>query len=748
MFKLLPFVAILAIAFVCMSPSQGEEVLVIQEDFESGVVEELTFAPNANAMLSITDDPAGGDRGQVGVIDLTGGAQWGALWSSPDLRVPLAPLGISPGVDTYVMKADFYLPEDTTMVDPDTLGVIARWVDETETGKTEVGNNQPISAHPVAEWFTMEVSGPIPGAIPDGVVTHLRPIISFRDQDDDAGPAAVYVDNIEVIAMTSGEDPNLNVSQASPFSTYTGLSARTGTLGLSNSGISETLTISEATLQGADKDHFNVMTEIPLELPPGEVRSIDIRFIPGKGAGSYNAELVLTSNDESDPNITISLSALIIGDTGAELIINGNFEAGSISGFSSGQSFKTITDPVHSGEFAAVYEFAGGLQWGSVNLDQPPPLSPEDGPTNHIRITEDMWEQEWFFSGWFSKPEENAISDEDAAQFIIRWNGVQPDAGPFTAVMGSALQPGEWTEYTETGIVPTEWPPDSGEPVTEAYLIFSFRDLNSDAKGGEQIYVDDWSFNIGGIALDPLPGPIQITRVAFDEAQRAITTTWTSGPNEWFEVATSTDLQNWTVLADAVGSSQAIETTSYTDTDLGEDPVRYYRIARTDAPPFLDDSFEDGMGEWTVSVSQGGSATDTTWEFGEPTQGPGSARSGQQAAGTDLDANYAPGTTIVLQSPLIDTAGATRVGLSFWYYLDVLADEGGQVRLLDADRNPVATLLDPFIGTDGNTGAWTQATAPLPDRDEPFYIEFQFLTAGGDGETGAGWFIDDVRVGK
>ena len=46
-------------------------------------------------------------------------------------------------------------------------------------------------------------------------------------------------------------------------------------------------------------------------------------------------------------------------------------EAGSTSGFSSGQSFKTITDPVRTGEFAAVYEMAGGLQWGSVNLDVP-----------------------------------------------------------------------------------------------------------------------------------------------------------------------------------------------------------------------------------------------------------------------------------------------------------------------------------------------------------------------------------------
>ena len=94
-----------------------------------------------------------------------------------------------------------------------------------------------------------------------------------------------------------------------------------------------------------------------------------------------------------------------------------------------------------------------------------------------------MWEKEWFFSSFYSKPEENAIDDADAAQFIIRWNGVQPDAGPFTSVNGASLTAGEWTEYTETGIVPTEWPPDSGIPVTEAFLIFSFRDVDSNAVG-------------------------------------------------------------------------------------------------------------------------------------------------------------------------------------------------------------------------------------------------------------------------
>ena len=59
------------------------------------------------------------------------------------------------------------------------------------------------------------------------------------------------------------------------------------------------------------------------------------------------------------------------------------------------------------------------------------------------------------------------------------------------------------------------------------------------------------------------------------------------------------------------------------------------------------------------------------------------------------------------------------------------------------------TLFDPFIGGEGgNTADWTQASVRLPDSDQPFIIEFQFLAIGGDDDTGAGWFIDDVRIGK
>lgn len=151
-----------------------------------------------------------------------------------------------------------------------------------------------------------------------------------------------------------------------------------------------------------------------------------------------------------------------------------------------------------------------------------------------------------------------------------------------------------------------------------------------------------------------------------------------------------------------------------------------------------------------MSVWENGTETATTWEAGTPSGGPGAARAGTGAAGTDLDADYADGTTIVLRSPLIDTQGATRVNLTFWHYLEALDDEGGQVNLLDANGELIGTLFDPFIGgEDNNILEWTEEAVRLPDLDEPFIIEFQFLSVGGnEPNNGAGWFVDDVRVGK
>ena len=171
------------------------------------------------------------------------------------------------------------------------------------------------------------------------------------------------------------------------------------------------------------------------------------------------------------------------------------------------------------------------------------------------------------------------------------------------------------------------------------------------------------------------------------------------------------------------------------------------------APPILETGFEDGPGDWTVHLMEGGVETGTTWETGVPTQGPGAAKTGNNAAGTGLTADYEDGTTVVLRSPVIDPTGVSgNLKLDFWYYLEAVEGEGGKVTVLEADGTSIQDL-DPFFtgGVDGNTSEWTKATFLLPALQplRPFRIQFNFLSAENDEpDNGSGWFIDDVMIGS
>lgn len=86
---------------------------------------------------------------------------------------------------------------------------------------------------------------------------------------------------------------------------------------------------------------------------------------------------------------------------------------------------------------------------------------------------------------------------------------------------------------------------------------------------------------------------------------------------------------------------------------------QFARIVQVQAPPLFETSFEDGGEGWTVDLFPNGTETGTTWEFGEPTNGPDAANSGTRVAGTGLAADYDDGTTILLNSPTIYPTGVT-----------------------------------------------------------------------------------------
>ncbi len=225
--------------------------------------------------------------------------------------------------------------------------------------------------------------------------------------------------------------------------------------------------------------------------------------------------------------------------------------------------------------------------------------------------------------------------------------------------------------------------------------------------------------------------------------------TWDSLSGRFYDVETSADLSSasWQPFIRALPSDPDPATSTSASVEiLADDTMQYYRVRTVGPPPFLETSFEDGMGEWTVA------GDGTQWEFGPPTSGPGAAVTGANVAATGLAGDYADGTMVQLLTPVIDPGETQRVKLEFWHYLETAEGDGGQVSVLEADGTTVIERLDPFIGGEGgNLTEWTQTVLRLPTLEpaRPFVIQFALLSADdGDPENGTGWMIDDVRVGK
>ena len=220
---------------------------------------------------------------------------------------------------------------------------------------------------------------------------------------------------------------------------------------------------------------------------------------------------------------------------------------------------------------------------------------------------------------------------------------------------------------------------------------------------------------------------------------------WTSSPGQFFDVQKSTSLTEdaWITLISQLPASPDVNTPFTLETDPQE-PLAFYRVGRVPTPALYAEDFESGAEGWTTGIVTNFPETTTTWELGNPTGGPGMARSGTSAYGTGLDGNYESNTGIYLRSPIIDFTDQGRTRLSFWYAVDVPFEEGGRLRILDRQ----GTLIQSLKIYDGNqrTTEWTLDTLPLPEIDGPAILEFEFLSDDNADDNGAGWFIDDVRI--
>jgi uncharacterized membrane protein/bacillopeptidase F (M6 metalloprotease family) len=194
----------------------------------------------------------------------------------------------------------------------------------------------------------------------------------------------------------------------------------------------------------------------------------------------------------------------------------------------------------------------------------------------------------------------------------------------------------------------------------------------------------------------------------------------------------------------------------------------YTAQVQTQVPYGIDwfDDFESGQGPWTTEVIQMSSNTPTEWEIGNPNgYGPGTAFSGTQCAGTNIDDYYYPyDADITLQSPYVQLGPGLNI-LSFQTWYDMHRGgcnrypDGGFVELNDGTGWEQIYPIDGYPVTDGDFGGyetdgfsgsssgWEYYEFDLSAyADEVVQVRFHFATESCQWYNG--WYVDDVFIGS
>ncbi|MDB4271676.1 choice-of-anchor D domain-containing protein [Akkermansiaceae bacterium] len=560
-------------------------VTVHSEDFESGGGN--LNSGNANMMsFGVVADPA--DAGNsVGEGNVGGGnSQWGAVNAVP--QIINLPNSVEPGVSTFSVSMRVYIPSGTTYAvggsGADRMGIILRW-----NGIQSGSSNQYLEYDTFAfdTWQLFEHTGTIPTADGDGTpVSTVLPIISFNDRDNDAADGvAAYIDDYKIEVSVSADDPNLPVGTEFSFGDVEqNGGAVTKEIILSNSGTTQDLTITSATLGGTNVDLFSLEElTFPLTLTPGAEQRVTIDLDPGDTVGGLFGTLEIASNDASEGTITINLSGNSVEPfEGREFILNGDFEelaegSTDLVSWRNNARLTSSTDFARSGTNSAVFNLAGMNQWGDArfeHLDEPIPDS--------ITITPDMYGKDYFYSAWYLTPATGGMADNDDVRAILRWNGFN---GATNHIPGGILTVGSmpkeiWTRVAGGSTIPSE--DINGDPVTHLTILWSYQDVNADAAGGELMYLDDVTFKIDAPLIEPEGDPV-ITSILHDLENDIVTLTYEGTANVTFAIDRSTGLTaegqptGWMELSD----NETADSTTRTYTDFGAPSTStkfFYRV--------------------------------------------------------------------------------------------------------------------------------------------------------------------------
>ncbi len=158
--------------------------------------------------------------------------------------------------------------------------------------------------------------------------------------------------------------------------------------------------------------------------------------------------------------------------------------------------------------------------------------------------------------------------------------------------------------------------------------------------------------------------------------------------------------------------------------------------------PSLATDFEANNGGFYAAGSN------SSWEWGVPTTGPGAAHSGTKVWATNLDGNYNYYEDSYLYSPVIDLSGQADkdVVVSWWQWLQT--QDGGDYASIQVSNDGGIYWYWWYGGVTGDVDlSWAQHSITLDPSYAVSNFQIRFhLSSDGDMNS-PGWYVDDIAVG-
>jgi hypothetical protein len=428
--------------------------------------------------------------------------------------------------------------------------------------------------------------------------TFSRSVTGLKRYQNSSGDAAVpstilfnslfgpnpgfWVDDVTFENILLPDDPNLSVSTPLPIFGTLPLNsgATTRTVTVQNTGSASNLTISGATVTGAQAALFTVPTVFPLVIPPGTSADVTVNLDPAGTRGSLAATLNLLSNDTSSPSIPVAIPAQLYA-TGDTLLTNGSFEATplttgwatsgtvtSTAGLKAGSTVSaTLAGPGTGGVNSTLGQAVIGIQDWQLEFDVLiPPVTGRalqllihnfgeaarlDSAPVMIRYENDSFA---VFSAatWVEKPalgqiltslDANTDGDYDDAgdvKNVHRLRVIGRGWGTPAATYDIAVTEANATVFARSVSGLTENQSGLGNMRTSPPSAFLFSTTVGNNPG---LTVDNVTMTAG--APPPLPTyvPLDIQATA-----GGVSLTWTTEPNATYKVWTSGNLVDWSAL--------------------------------------------------------------------------------------------------------------------------------------------------------------------------------------------------------